>query len=107
MNKMPKALRARLAADPYMRQCARDGPDCDGRVTWEHSLYARGRQLQEAFAIVPLCHFHHLGKGLNKELNRHLAYQRATDADFDKYPRSSAAWRQEKKYLEGKYGNAT
>lgn len=102
MNKMPKALRAALALQPRMRRCARHGPDCFGRITWEHAIYYAGRQVQRAWAIVPLCWFHHLGAGLAKEVNRHLALQRATESDLSEFPRED--FRQQKKYLESIYG---
>lgn len=104
MNRIPPKLRRALSEDPYMKRCARSEEGaCHGRVTWEHALMQGGRQLQRAWAIVPLCWNCHLGPGLNKELNRHLAFQRANPEDFDEFPRSADAWRQEAEYLKKKY----
>lgn len=105
MNQIPKALRARLASLPRMRRCARHGPDCSGRITWEHAMTYAGRQIQREWAIVPLCVFHHLGRGLVKEINRHIALQRATDADLAEFPRED--FQQLKNYLESVYGKRT
>lgn len=61
MTPIPKQLRAEIAADPFMKMCclADDGM-CAGRVEWHHAIIFAGRQLQEAFAIVPACkEFHH------------------------------------------------
>lgn len=88
MNRIPPALRARLAEDPYMKACARHSPDCRGRVTWEHALTYAGKQVQEAWAIVPLCEWHHLGAGLNKQINIRLALSRATPEQLLKYERA-------------------
>lgn len=89
MNNMPKKLREQLADDPYMKTCARRNEDCFGRITWEHALIVGGKQLQRAWCIVPLCVFHHLDKGLEKNRNRLLALNRATDADLDEFPKAN------------------
>jgi hypothetical protein len=50
-----------------------------------------GRQVQEKWAIVPLCWHHHLGPGLDKKANRLIALARATEEDLAKYPRADWA----------------
>jgi len=93
MNSIPPKLRAELSADPFYRVCARHGPDCDGRVTWEHALMYAGKQIQAKFAIIPLCEFHHGvgvhqdGGALNKRWNIDFAMRRATPEDRERYPR--------------------
>jgi len=62
---------------------------CDGRITWEHALKYAGKQVQERFAIIPLCWYHHLGAGLNKRFNEYCALLRATASDFAKYPKAN------------------
>ena len=91
---IPKKLLTEILADPYYEVCARLGDDCDGRITFEHVFTVAGRSLQEKWAIIPLCEFHHsLGKyltkggGLNKKENRCIAFARATNADLKKYPK--------------------
>lgn len=94
MNRLPRALRARLGKDPYMRVCARAWPlplrsadvQCKGRITWEHALLYAGKQVQEPWAIIPLCEYHHLGPGLDKQINIRLALRRATPEDLARYP---------------------
>jgi hypothetical protein len=49
-------------------------------------MYA-GRQINEAWAIIPLCEFHHLEAGFNKAMNQRIALLRATPEDLAKYPR--------------------
>lgn len=87
MRPIPPKLRKQLAEDPKMKVCARNGWDCAGRITWEHAFIYAGRQINEAWAIVPLCEYHHLGKGLNKKLNRQIAISQATPEDLQKYPK--------------------
>jgi hypothetical protein len=102
MTPLPLPLRHKLSNDPYYKICARKNEDCDGRITWEHAFIYAGRQVQERFALIPLCWHHHLGEGLNKEINHWISINRASEDDFAKYPKKD--WGQLKKYLNGKYG---
>ncbi|MGH7782249.1 MAG: hypothetical protein ACREO5_00165 [Candidatus Binatia bacterium] len=98
MHPIPPKLRKQLSEDPYYKACARAGTDCDGRITCEHSILYAGKQVQERWAIIPLCAFHHSvdefqdGPGLNKRINRQIAMSRATEEDKKKYSR--LRWRQ-------------
>lgn len=103
MRPIPLVIRKKIDADPFYKSCVRlSEGGCDGRITIEHALQFQGRQLNELFALLPLCWRHHLGKGLSKEYNRHVALQRATDADLAKYSRAN--WKTLKTHLEKKYG---
>src|SRR5215510_1054527 len=70
-------LREELANDNYYCHCARQSEDCSGRITWDHAIIHAGRQINEKWAIIPLCEFHHLGYGLNKQINQCIALLRA------------------------------
>lgn len=86
MRKIPKKLREEMAADPYYKACARADFECKGRITWEHAFTYAGKQINEKFAIIPLCEYHHLGEGLVKIINQAIAARRATKEDREKYP---------------------
>lgn len=86
---IPKKLREQLSEDPYYSVCARENEECSGRITWEHACYYSGHKINEYWAIIPLCFFHHLGPGLKKNTNQAIAYSRATDADLQKYSKLS------------------
>ena len=51
-------------------------------IDWEHSIIYGGQQLNEAWAIVPICYWAHRGPGLKKEINVWLALNRATDDEL-------------------------
>ena len=105
MRPIPQKLRSELAGDPYYSMCARHGPDCQGRITWEHAWIYGGRQINEKWAIVPLCEYHHLGDGMDKAINQFISLMRATPEELKKYPRVD--WEQELKrvkYLIKKHG---
>jgi hypothetical protein len=98
LRPIPAKLKRQLEADPYYKTCARwrEG-GCEGRITWEHAFIYAGHQINEKWAIIPLCEHHHLGPGLNKQINQKIALARATAEDFKKYPKFD--WRQMKKFL--------
>lgn len=102
MNNIPLSLREEMAADPYYKVCARKSKACNGRITWEHAWIYAGKQIQEKWAIIPLCWYHHLGDGLHKEKNQAISLFRATPEDLAKYPKKD--WEQSLKYFKEKYG---
>lgn len=89
MRPIPKKLKSELANEPYYKKCARASEQCQGRITWEHALIYAGKQVNERWAIIPLCVYHHLGVGLNKRENIKIALSRATKEDLSKYPKQS------------------
>lgn len=61
------------------------------------------RQINEWWAIIPLCRYHHRGNGLDKRFNEWVALSRANIEDLVKrMPR--ADWRQKLIYLSSHYG---
>lgn len=103
MRPIPLAHRKIISTDPYFRTCARSNDECSGRITIEHAWIYQGRQINELWAYVPLCEYHHLGKGLIKWINHYLSIMRATDKDLKKYPNRD--WAQERSYLTKKHEN--
>lgn len=110
MRAIPKKLLHEMLDDPYYSVCARHDPECDGRITLEHAIIVAGRQLNERWAIIPLCAWHHAvdqyqdGPGLNKDINRLIALSRATTEELLAYPRSNFI--RERDYLLAKYPDA-
>lgn len=84
-----------MQADPYYKVCARmrDG-SCAGRITWEHAIIYKGQQLNEKWAIIPLCEYHHAvgqyqdGGDLDKNENIRIAVNRATDEELQRISRA-------------------
>lgn len=69
MNNVPLKLRKELSGDPEYKICALQQYDnCDGYITWEHAIIYANKQLQERWAIVPLCERHH---GVNTYMDAH------------------------------------
>lgn len=69
--------------------CAREHEGtCKGNNTWEHAIIHAGRQLDEAWAIVILCEYHHAVNNyqdngdLKKELNVFYALEQSTDEEL-------------------------
>ena len=101
MRKIQPKLREEIAADPYYKFCAVNDSRCDCRITWEHAFIYAGKQINEKWAIIPLCVYHHLGAGMVKEKNQYIALKRATPEELGKYPLKD--WIQLCKYLSSKY----
>ena len=90
MNNVPAKLRNKWKQedkDGVVRTCMRahEG-NCQGRLTKEHAFIYAGKQLQEEWAILDICAFHHGvdrfqdGGDLNKEVHLWIALNRAPEA---------------------------
>lgn len=93
MRKISPKVKTKLILEPDL--CARrDEGNCKGRITWEHALIYAGRQIDEVWAIIKLCEYHHAvnthqdGKGLDKEKNVWIALNRATDEELEQYSKA-------------------
>src|SRR4051812_31540430 len=89
MGKIPPKLKREILADPYYKHCARAFErDCEGRITFEHAIIFGGKQLNERFAILPLCEYHHaVGQhqedgDLKKEINVWMVLNRASEEEL-------------------------
>ena len=91
MTPIPQKLRKLIAADDFYKTCAlfgQHGHECEGRVTMEHSIIFGGKQLQELWAIVPLCAAGHGvdnfqdAASTTKDLRIWVALNRATDQEL-------------------------
>ena len=107
MRPISKKVKDILDNEPDI--CALLDRNCQGRITREHSLIYAGRQIDEAWAIIKICAWHHSvdqfqdGGGLNKERNVWVALNRATDEELLKYSKAINYIR-EKERLNKKYG---
>lgn len=88
MNNTPQFLKDMWAKNPPKVCMRSDEGNCAGRLTKEHAIIFAGKQLQEDWAILDICEFHHgvcnyQDKGnLNKEKHIWLALNRATDQEL-------------------------
>ena len=103
MRPIPEKIKKEISKNKYYAKCARQSPECDGRITIEHAMIYAGRQVNEIWALIPLCWYHHLGSGLNKRINEFIALQRASDEDLSKYPKSD--FFQKRSYLKKLYSD--
>lgn len=109
---MPPKLRKTLDADPFYHVCARVGINshvCGGRVTWDHAIIVAGKQLQEGWAIVPLCEkAHGCGRWVdsddrNPEISQWIALERASHTRLEALSRA-IDYIQLRLYLRAKFG---
>jgi len=96
MTIIPLKMRRQMEQMPYYHTCARahEG-NCSNLfnrpgkiiITWEHSWIYGGKKIQEIWAIIPLCWYHHQGPGENKALSQLISLARATEDDLKLYPK--------------------
>ena len=113
MRPIPPKLRANMQADPFYKKCARrvllDDHVCEPNplnrqlIEWEHAITYKGKQLNEKWAIVPICYLAHRGGLLVKEINVWIALNRATDEELQRISRATDYIR-ERERLNAKYG---
>jgi len=102
MRPIPIDLREQISKDPFMKKCIYAG--CPREPEWEHAWLYAGKQINEWWAIVPVCAHHHRGKGLDKEYNQYRSIVRVDISEIiRKYPNKD--WARIKKYLCEKYEN--
>lgn len=98
MNNTPAWLREYWNKNPA-KKCERSETGmCSGRLTKEHAWIYAGRQIQEIWAVIDLCWYHHLGEGLDKQENQRISLRKATEEDLSKYPKKD--WNYERKWLK-------
>lgn len=113
MRPIPEKLRRTMEADPMMKVCIHNNADCrnewgsarPARAEWEHAFIYAGRQINEWWAIIGVCWFHHRGPGLDKDFNRYRCLIRMSESDLaeaqKKYP--AVDWIRERDRLRKKY----
>lgn len=88
MRPIPKKMRDQMEKDPFMKVCC--FPGCGAILPeWHHVWIYAGRQINEPWAIVPGCTYHHRGKGFKKEVFERISICRATQEDLAKYPKKN------------------
>ncbi len=105
MTKIPPELREELSNDPFYLKCCIPSVACNGRVEWHHNLIYAGKQVNEKFCILPVCHFHH-EREKDKETGEKLDYIMLCRAENSTLRRFSKAidYVSLKEKLETKYG---
>jgi hypothetical protein len=79
---IPSKVLKEILSDPIYKTCVKKGHDCNGRITFEHAWQYSGKSIQEKWAIMPLCWYHHLGNGLDKHFNYWWTLSRANIEDL-------------------------
>lgn len=83
MRPIPTKLREEMSNDPfYMKCCLAHLGGCQGRIEWHHSIIYAGRQLNEKWAILPACQYHHRSVAHFNFKFIQIALNRATDEEL-------------------------
>jgi hypothetical protein len=87
MNNVPQKLKNKWATEKPIC-CRKDEGNCAGKLTKDHTITFKGRQLQEDWAIVDVCEYHHAVNtymdcgDLNREKHVWVALNRATNSEL-------------------------
>jgi len=85
MRPIPIKLRMQLMDNPSMNECVLRDEHCHGSIQWDHALTYAGKQVNEAWAIIPVCEAHH---GAQHQRKREwLALSRAIKKELKHYPK--------------------
>lgn len=87
MRPIPPRLKREMEADPYYRVCVFDSHECSGRIEWDHVFIYANRQVNEKWAILPTCHWHHTNITRFRKESERIAVARATPEELAKYPK--------------------
>lgn len=113
MSKIPKKIKEAILSDPFYQECSLRGIPghlCDGRITFEHTLIYRGKQVQEKWAIIPLCERGHaVGRfqdagTLDKERNVWVSLNLATSEQLEAFPKVFPSYVHQRERLNNKFG---
>lgn len=103
MRPIPKKMREEVSKELRSRYCAMQGlgfGPCDGRIELHHVWIYAGKQINEPWAFVFLCHYHHSAQDGYLKLREAImrnSLSHAKDSDLQKYPKKD--WKQIKKAL--------
>lgn len=110
MNNIPTKLKKEMLADPEYARCSLLGyHTCGGRITLEHALIFAGRQIQQRFAIIPVCaagqevDLYQDAGTMDKKRNHWVALNRANDEEIHSISKAFNYFR-ERERLNGIYG---
>jgi len=98
MRPISPRVRKQIDSDPFYNQCCICGSK---QVILHHVWIYSGKQIDEAWAIVPVCEEHHDNCHTKKDLDivnkiKYISITRATN--LNKYPKKN--WTQEKERLK-------
>lgn len=103
MRLIPTKLRKQLSRDPYMEECQ----ICHTRqnIEWNHALIYGNKQINEPYAIIPVCRDCHRGefgtiKKTNRDICELIAITRGMQHLTENYPKFD--WVTRKQYLAKK-----
>jgi len=84
---IPEKMKRQMAADPYYQKCVHQSQECQGRIEWDHVFTYGGKQINEVWAILPTCQWHHRNIVRFRHASERIAVSRASTEDLEKYPR--------------------
>lgn len=87
MRSIPKKLKDEMSRDPFYKRCCISGATHE-KIDWHHTIIFAGRQLNEAWAIVPLARSIHENIVKYQDKCLWIALNRASESDLRRYSKA-------------------
>jgi len=109
---MPKKLKEILRKKESYKVCFLKDVNCSHKIEWHHHFQYAGKQIQEEWAIISLCSYHHRivrNKEISNRvewvaLNRLFSNEEWLKEAKKKYSKAILNWKQRVLFLNKKYG---
>ena len=91
MRKIPLQLREEMGNSKFYKRCCLQDSECSGRIEFHHNLIFGGKQVNEEFCILPICHWHHDREKnqIYKEKLNWIMWSRATNEQVQSYSKAT------------------
>lgn len=107
MNNIPTSVKRKMALDPFYKTCCLTGErgSYGDPIQWHHNLIYAHKQVQEAFAILPIKKSLHelVSNSMVKDRLDWVMLNRASEAEIRKYSKVVDLSRR-REYLNSVYG---
>lgn len=107
---IPQKMRIQMSEDPFYKNCCyayfTGDNNCSGKIEWHHNLKYGGQRVNEIFAILPVCQYHHRLADTS-EIRMVLDWimlNRATDLELQTYSKAENYF-DKKQRLNKMFGN--
>lgn len=83
---IPQHLKDQIYLNKFFTKCCIADKDCQGRVSIHHNLIFAGKQVNEFWALLPLCGYHHYNEGrknIKSKLN--VIMRKRSNGELEKY----------------------
>jgi len=86
--RIPEQIKQEIADSKLNEKCCLWNFDCSGRIQWHHNLIHKGKRVNEPWAILGVCEWHHQRESTYKNELNWIMLNRATDEQLQEYSKA-------------------